>query len=36
MEGASGLFHPTRGTIVFAFIALAIGLFGLHYIHWGG
>jgi hypothetical protein len=33
---SGGLFHPTQGTIVFAFIALAIGLFGLHYIHWGG
>jgi hypothetical protein len=33
---AGGLFHPTQGTIIFAFIALALGLFGLHYIHWGG
>jgi len=32
----SGLFHPTRGTIFFGLGALIIGLFMLHYIHYGG
>lgn len=28
-------YHPTQGTILFAFFALVLGLFGLHYIHYG-
>lgn len=27
-------FHPTKGTIVFGFGALVLGLFLLRYIHW--
>jgi hypothetical protein len=27
--------HPTQGTIVFALGALILGLFGLHFIHYG-
>jgi hypothetical protein len=27
--------HPTQGTIIFSFIALAAGLFMLNYIHYG-
>lgn len=26
--------HPTKGIIVFAFVFLALSLFGLQYIHW--
>lgn len=32
----AGLWHPTRGTLVFGFFALVVGLFMLHYIHYGG
>lgn len=32
---AGSLFHPTRGTIVFGFGSLVLGLFMLHYIHYG-
>lgn len=28
-------FHPTQSAVIFAFIALAGGLFMLKYIHWG-
>lgn len=28
-------FHPTKSPVLFAFGALALGLFMLHYIHWG-
>ncbi|SRR6266568_3489298 len=27
--------HPTKGTIVFGFFALVVGLFALNYIHYG-
>jgi hypothetical protein len=32
----SNPWHPTRGTIIFGFGALVVGLFMLHYIHYGG
>lgn len=31
----SNPWHPTQGTIIFGFLALVVGLFGLHYIHYG-
>lgn len=34
-DSSSGSFHPTRGTILFAFGALVVGLFMLRYIHYG-
>lgn len=33
---SSSNWHPTRGTIAFALLALIGGLFMLHYIHYGG
>lgn len=33
---SASLFHPTRGTIFFGLGALIVGLFMLHYIHYGG
>jgi hypothetical protein len=33
--GSGGLFHPTKGTILFGFGSLVLGLFMLHYIHYG-
>lgn len=32
---ASSLFHPTKGVIMFGFGSLVVGLFMLHYIHYG-
>jgi len=34
-SGSSSLWHPTKGTIFFGLAALIIGLFMLHYIHYG-
>lgn len=28
-------YHPTKSPVLFAFGALVLGLFMLHYIHWG-
>lgn len=36
MTSGGNPWHPTQGTIIFGFLALVIGLFGLHYIHYGG
>lgn len=35
VQGGSSLFHPTQGVIVFGFGSLVLGLFMLHYIHYG-
>ncbi len=32
---AANAFHPTQGTIIFGFGSLVLGLFMLHYIHYG-
>lgn len=34
-DNNASAFHPTKSAVVFAFLALAGGLFMLHYIHWG-
>ncbi len=31
---SSSPYHPTQGTIIFAFGALVVGLFLLNYVHW--
>jgi len=33
--GGASLFHPTKNTIIFGFGSLVLGLFMLHYIHYG-
>jgi hypothetical protein len=35
MNSNSSPWHPTRGTIVFGLGALILGIFMLHYIHYG-
>jgi hypothetical protein len=32
---SSSAWHPTKGTLVFGFFALVLGLFALNYIHYG-
>lgn len=34
-SGGGNVWHPTQGTIVFGFGSLVLGLFMLHYIHYG-
>lgn len=35
MSETGNPWHPTKSPVLFAFGALVIGLFMLHYIHWG-
>lgn len=34
MSETGNVWHPTKSPLLFAFLALVIGLFMLHYIHW--